>query len=153
MILVIVACFLAWRYFSNEPIQKILRIAVVGLIMTGITTAVATSLPITEVSLGPTQELRVMPPTAFPFTMQQYRDYDSNQFYYRIVLGWPDGIQIYKGITQDDQSEYIHLAHLNTGILLGEYMFLGLVSILAVVSLLKARKVKTEDAKTTVAAT
>ena len=153
MILVIVACFLAWRYFSNEPIQKILRIAVVGLIMTGITTAVATSLPITEVSLGPTQELRVMPPTAFPFTMQQYRDYDSNQFYYRIVLGWPDGIQIYKGITQDDQSEYIHLAHLNTGILLGEYMLVGLVSILAVVSLFEARKVKTRDVKTTAAAT
>ena len=153
MILVIVACFLAWRYFSNGPTQKIMRIAIVGLIMTGITTAIAASLPITEVPIGSTQELRVMPPTAFPFTMQQYRDYDSNQFYYRIVLGWPDGIPIFKGTTQDDQSEYIHLAHLNTGILLGEYMLVGLVSILAVVSLFEARKVKTRDVKTTAAAT
>jgi len=67
--------------------------------MTVITTG---SIPVVEIPTGPNQEFRMMPPTAFPFTMQQYRDYDSNQFYYRIVIGWPTGIPIYEwGIEND----------------------------------------------------
>ena len=107
-----------------------LRTAIVGILITGITVAAAASLPIIEIPTGSDQELRVMPPTAYPFTMQQYRDYNTDQFYYRIVLGWPDGIPLYQGATMDDQSEYIHLAHLGAGVLLGLYMTAGLCVLL-----------------------
>ena len=148
MIFVIIACAIAWKYISGRPTQKILRIAIIGIIVTGLTTAFAVSLPITDIPMGSEQELRVMPPTAFPLTMQQYRDYDTDKFSYRIVIGWPDGIPIFQGITYDDQSEYIHLAHLSTGILLGGYMIVGLVSVLLVIYLVEIRKAKTEGAET-----
>lgn len=104
----------------------------------------AASLPVTEISTGSNQELRVMPPAAFPFTIQQYRDYDTNQFNYRIVIGWPDGIPIYESVTMDDQSEFIHLAHLSAGLLLGIYQLVGLAALLIVIYLFDRRRLNTE---------
>ena len=147
MIFVIIACAIAWKYVDGNPVQKTLRIALVGFVVAGISTVLAASLPITEITLGSDQELRVMPPTAFPLTTQQYRDYDTSQFYYRIVIGWPNGVPIFKSVTMDDQSEFIHLAHLNTGILLGEYMMAGLVGILAIIYLFEVRRIKSGSKK------
>ncbi len=144
LIFVIITCALAWKYFSSGSNQKMLRITIVGIIIAGVTTAVAASLPVTEISTGSNQELRVMPPAAFPFTIQQYRDYDTNQFNYRIVIGWPDGIPIYESVTMDDQSEFIHLAHLSAGLLLGIYQLVGLAALLIVIYLFDRRRLNTE---------
>jgi len=118
---------------SGNIAKRVDVLVAIVAIVTGMTIITAASIPIVAISTGPNQELRVMPPTAFPITMQQYRDYDLGQFYYRIVIGWPDGIPIYEGVENYDQSEFIHLAHLNTAMLLGAYEIAGVMAILVIV--------------------
>lgn len=114
--------------------------AIVAILITGLTAATAGSIPVIEISTGPNQELRVMPPTAYPFTMQQHRNYDTNQFYYRIVIGWPDGLPIYEGLEVDDQSEFIHQTHFYIAILLGEDISAGLMMSLSVLFFFEKRR-------------
>ncbi len=114
--------------------------ALIAVIITALTAITAGSFPIVEISTGSNQELRVMPPTAFPFTMQQYRDYDTSQFYYRIVVGWPNGFPLYEGMAVDDQSEFILRTHLYIALLLGEDISAGLMISLSVLFLLEKRR-------------
>ncbi|TFG32820.1 hypothetical protein EU527_09320 [Candidatus Thorarchaeota archaeon] len=144
MLFVVIACVFAWLRLNGNTSQKLIRIALIGIVISGITVVLSASIPIISVPLGTEQELRVMPPTTFPLTMQQYRDYDADLFYYRIVLGWPDGLPVFEGVPFDDQSEFILRAHLNTGILLGGYMIAGLATLLVIIYLLELRKQKIE---------
>ena len=140
MIFVVLACVVARNRLQGKLSEKALGIAIIAVVIAGMTVITAGSIPVVEIPTSPNQELRVMPPTAFPLTMQQHRDYDSNQFYYRIVLGWPDGIPIYEGVATDDQSEFIHFTHLYMIVLLGEYLAVGTMMVLAVVLLLELRR-------------
>ncbi|MHA2262517.1 MAG: hypothetical protein ACXAEN_09030 [Candidatus Thorarchaeota archaeon] len=140
MIFVVLACVFAWKRLQGELIERAVGIAIISVLVTGMTVITAGSVPVAVVRTGPNEVLRVMPPTAVPFTMQQYRNYDTNTFYYRIVIGWPNGIPIYEGMEIDDQSEYIIPAHLYVAVLLGAYMAAGTVMALAVVFLLGLRR-------------
>ena len=126
----------------GEGRKKIIQIATIGILATGILTTAAASLPIVTVSTGVNQELRVMPPTEFPLTMQQYRDYDTHQFNYRIVLGWPDGFPIYESMLIDDQSEFIHITHIVAAAFLGIYQFTSLMVIIGLIYILESQKGK-----------
>lgn len=53
----------------------------------------------------------------------------------------------YEGIALDDQSEHIHLAHLSTRILVGVYMFAGLVALSAVIYIAERRRAKSKEAQ------
>ncbi len=123
--LVVLACLGAWSRLGGSRTKRAYETLFVGVLMAGMTAFTATSIPIIEIPIGPEQELRVMPPTAFPFTIQQHRDYDTNQFYYRIVIGWPDGIQIFRTVATDDQSEFIHWTHFGMMVILGLYMLVS----------------------------
>jgi len=131
---------LAWKSIQGEGRKKFIYIGIVGILITGLVTIAAGSLPVVTVSTGVDQELRVMPPAGFPFTMQQYRNYDTNQFNYRIVLGWPDGFPIFESVLTDDQSEFIHIAHLVTATYLGLYLFSSLVVILGLIYIFERYK-------------
>ncbi len=145
MIIVALTCFLVWKHQRGNIAKRIDVLVAISVLVTGLTFITAASPPMVEIPTGPNQELRVMPPTAFPFTMQQYRNYDLDQFYYRIVIGWPDGIPIYEGVANDDQSEFIHFAHLYTAMFLGAYMVVGLMVILVIVYLLALRRPRKES--------
>ncbi len=140
MIVVAFACIFVWKHRRGNIAKRLDVLVAVAVLVTGLTFITAVFPPIVEIPTGPNQELRVMPPTAFPFTMQQYRDYDSDQFNYRIVIGWPDGVPIFEGVTTDDQSEFIHLAHFYTAMILGAYMVVGLTVILTIVYLFALRR-------------
>ncbi|MFW9808496.1 MAG: hypothetical protein ACFFE6_03855 [Candidatus Thorarchaeota archaeon] len=131
MIFVVLACIIAWNRQNNTIVNKTLRITIIAVLVTGLVAITSGSFPIVEIPAGSNQELRVMPPSAYPFTMQQYRDYDTNQFYYRIVIGWPDGLPIFQSLAMDDQSEFINLTHLYIGVLLGEYIVTGSLMVIA----------------------
>ena len=137
MIFVAIVCLLVWKSVQGERKSRLIRVGVVGVLITGLVAITAASLPMMEIPTGPDQELRVMPPAGFPFTMQQFRDYDTNQFTYRIVLGWPDGIPLFEGMLTDDQSEYIHLAHLVTAEILTVYLLIGTVIVLGSIYILE----------------
>jgi len=131
---------LAWKLIQGEGRKKIIRMGIVGILITGAVTVTAGSLPVVSVSTGVDQELRVMPPAGFPLTMQQYRNYESNQFDYRIVLGWPDGLPIYESMLIDDQSEFIHVAHLVTATYLGLLLLTNLAIILGLIYIFEWQK-------------
>ncbi|MHA1135568.1 MAG: hypothetical protein ACTSSE_03700 [Candidatus Thorarchaeota archaeon] len=82
--------------------------------------------PILEIPAESEQTIRVFAPTAFPFTLQQHRDYNNNMFHYEIVVGWPDGLTIYETIPMDDQGEFILQRHIQTTVVLGLYVISGL---------------------------
>lgn len=146
MIIVALACYLVWKQERGNIAKRIDVLVAVAVLVTGLTFITAVSPPIVEIPTGPNQELRVMPPFAFPFTMQQYRNYDLQQFYYRIVIGWPDGIPIYEGVATDDQSEFMHFAYFYTAILLGGHMVVGLMVIIVIVYLFALRRQRVENA-------
>lgn len=131
MILIVLACLGAWSRLGESRTKRAYAALFAGVLVAGMTTFTAASVPILEIPIGPEQELRVMPPTAFPFTIQQHRDYDTNQFYYRIVIGWPDGIQIFRTVATDDQSEFIHWTHFGMMVILGLYMLASVPFIVA----------------------
>jgi len=148
VIFIVLSCFVVWSRMRGKLIEKTIGLTIIAVLLTGMTVITAGSIPVVEIPTGLNQELRVMPPTAFPFTMQQFRDYDANQFYYRIVIGWPNGIPIYEGIAMDDQSEFIHLAHLHVGVLLGEYVSAGIMMTLAVIFLFELQRRKQDQDET-----
>ncbi|MHA2322149.1 MAG: hypothetical protein ACXACG_10895 [Candidatus Thorarchaeota archaeon] len=145
MILPVIVCILAWNRVQGKLFERALGISLVAVLITGLTVATAGSIPVIEIPTGPNQELRVMPFTAFPFTMQQHRNYDTNQFYYRIVIGWPNGPPIYEGLEVDDQSEFIHQTHFYTAILLGEDIAAGLLMSLSVLFVSQRRQKREND--------
>ena len=83
--------------------------------------------------VGTEDVLRVQPPSTFPFTMQQHRDYEAGQFFYRIVIGWPDGLPVYEFPQSPDQSEFIHLQYYVCTILLAFLSMGGVVLALPII--------------------
>lgn len=140
LIIAVIVCVLAWKRLNSKPAKRAFEMATIAMLAIAITAFTAGSIPIIEIPTGLNQELRVMPPTAFPLTMQQHRNYDTNQFYYRIVVGWPNGVPIYEGPEVDDQSEFIHQTHYYTAILLGEDISAVLMMALSLFFLLEGRK-------------
>ena len=140
MILAVIVLAITWKHLKSTSINRAIKMALVAVVITAFTAITAGSFPIVEISTGSNQELRVMPPTAFPFTMQQYRDYDTSQFYYRIVVGWPNGLPLYEGMAVDDQSEFILRTHLYIAVLLGEDISAGLMISLSVLSFIEKRR-------------
>ncbi len=146
MIFVVLACIIAWNRPNKTIVNKALRITIIAVLVTGLVAITAGSFPIVEIPTGSNQELRVMPPTAYPFTVQQSRNYDTNQFSYRIVIGWPDGLPIFQSLAMDDQSEFIHLTHLYFAVLLGEYIVTGSLMVIAgLVFIEQLRRIKDKD--------
>ncbi len=134
MIFVILACFVAWRVLQRDSHERFNRLAVIVLLVTGLVVISAASLPIIHIYLGGNQELRVMPPTAFPFTLQQFWDHGPDLVQYRIVIGWPDGILIYERPLSHEVFGIMIYEHLLGATILAAFLFPVAIGILALIN-------------------
>jgi hypothetical protein len=140
MILVVLASCIAWMRSGGPLAERAVRTLIVTILVAGMTTIIAGSVPVAEIPLGTNETLRVMPGSAFPFTIQQYRDYDADLFSYRIVIGWPDGVTIYETALAEDQSHLIHWANFWAMAALGSWMLVGSVATIAFLSALQYKR-------------
>ena len=127
MFVILLVCLGAWVHLGRRYRNRSKIVIVIGVVTVVVTVLTASLGPIIDYPLGSNQALRVYPPTAYPFTMQQYRDYDASSFHYRIVVGWPDGVQIYSHAPTPDQSEFMHIQRFLTTVALGGYVAIGLL--------------------------
>jgi hypothetical protein len=69
--------------------------------------------------IGGDQTLTYFLPTCYPLSQVGWHDAAANQFFYLIVLGWPNGFPLHSfGIT-DDQSEFMRWQRFADGIIIG----------------------------------
>ncbi|MHA1907079.1 MAG: hypothetical protein ACW98Y_07280 [Candidatus Thorarchaeota archaeon] len=101
--------------------------------------------PIIELPLGDDEALRVFSPAAYPFSIQQYRDYENRLFSYAIAIGWPEGTLIIQRRIMDDQSEFIHMEHYSSGLSLGLILLAGMITSVAILSLIDRRRLIPKD--------
>jgi len=127
MFVILLVCLGAWAHLGRRYRNRSKMVIVIGVVAVVVTVLTASLPPIIDYPLGSNQVLRVYPPTAYPFTMQQYRDYDASSFHYRIVVGWPDGVQIYSHASTPDQSEFMHIQRFLTTVALCGYVATGLL--------------------------
>lgn len=127
MLVVMLVCVGAWMRLGKSYPRRIIVVVVLGIVAVGATTLTGSIPPITDYPMGQDQALRVYPPTAFPFTLQQHRDYDAGLFHYRIVLGWPDGLQVFAFNPRSDQSEYMAFQKALATLVLGGCLAIGLL--------------------------
>jgi len=104
-----------------------------GIALVYITVVMGTAGSFIDFYVGTEEVLRVQPPGSFPFTMQQYRDYEAGQFFYRIVIGWPDGQPVYEFPQSPDQSEFMHAQHYACTIILAFLSMGGAVMALPII--------------------
>jgi hypothetical protein len=97
--------------------------------------------PITEISLNDDQALRVYPQIAYPFCIQQYRNYVTGFFRYSVNLGCPEGLPLLQFALQEDQSHFIHYQHYLSGLDLGLILLLGMVALVGSLYLLERKVV------------
>ena len=127
MLFAIIIVVILWLVFRKMKITWTLGLLAVGFMVAYLLTIGVGMGPLTEIQVGVDEVLRVSPPLSFPFTQQQYRDYSSGTFYYRIVLGWPNGNPVFEFSPQEDQSHFIHAQNYLT---LG---YIGLISLTGVI--------------------
>lgn len=134
MLIILGVIIATWILIGPITRKRMVSLLSVGLIISYIIAVMASMPPIIEVSLAEDEVLRAFSPAAYPFCIQQYRNYDSHIFSYAISLGWPEGMPLLQLASQDDQSEFIHIQHYLAGLSLGLLLLLimaVLVGILA----------------------
>ncbi|MDF1537725.1 MAG: hypothetical protein P1Q69_02340 [Candidatus Thorarchaeota archaeon] len=134
MLVVYAVIILAWLLMRADKNPKTLVLLSVGLITSFIVAIMASLLPITEILIGENEALRVFSPAAYPFCIQQYRDYDVGIFGYILSFGWPEGIPLVQTSTYDDQSEFIHYEHYSIGLALGLLLLLCMVALVGILT-------------------
>ncbi|TFF96698.1 hypothetical protein EU546_00880 [Candidatus Thorarchaeota archaeon] len=133
LFVVIVVVVVAWFLVRDAERHHLTVLLLAGLLSTYIVSVLAYMPTITEITIGVEEELRLGLPAAYPFSVQQYRDYAEGVFSYSIVLGWPRGLPVIQFPLYDDQSEFIRAEAYYSGLMLG---ILGLALMATVVVLL-----------------
>ncbi|MFW9787137.1 MAG: hypothetical protein ACFFE2_11065 [Candidatus Thorarchaeota archaeon] len=141
MIVVIVIVVVAWLLVSKTGWGQIVQLLSVGLVVSFIIAVMASLPPITEIPLSEDEALRVFSPVAYPFCIQQYRNYDANLFSYTISFGWPKGVPILQFALQEDQSHFIHAQHYFSGLSLGIFLLLVVVVLVGLFTLIERKKI------------
>jgi hypothetical protein len=101
----------------------------------------ASQAPILTIPIDDNEAFRVFSPAAYPFCIQQYRNYDTNMFSYSVNIGWPEGFPLLRLGLMEDQSHFIHAAHYSSGLFLG-LVLLTLVVVLVGTLTLVERKIQ-----------
>lgn len=146
MILVILVCLVSWKIFQGDSSEifnwrkEVPRFAVYVLLITGLIVVSAASLPIVQIPINSNQELWVMPPTAFPFTLQEIRYFSDDSVLCRVVIGWPDGIPIYERGPFHDVSGIVFYEHLVGATVIAAFLYPVAIAILALLYLQSNRK-------------
>ena len=141
MLIVIVIVVVTWLLVSETGKEKIVVLLSVGLITSFIVAVTASLPPIMEIPLSENEALRVFSPTAYPFCIQQYRNYDVNLFSYAVSFGWPEGIPLLQFALQEDQSHFIHAQHYFSGLSLGLLLLLVVVVLVGFLTLIERKSI------------
>lgn len=136
MLIVIVIVVIAWLLASESMTEKIVVPLSVGLITSYIVAVLASFPPIITIPLSENEAIRVFSPVAYPFCIQQYRNYDANLFSYMISFGWPEGIPLLQSALQEDQSHFIHAQHYFSGLYLGLILLVFVVALVGILTLI-----------------
>lgn len=139
LLLVIFVVVIAWLLLDKTGIEMTVFLLSVGLITSYIVAVMASLFPITEILLGENEVLRVFSPAAFPFCIQQYRDYSAELFRYSICFGWPEGVPLLQFHLLDSQSEFIHMEHYRSGLSLGLFLLLGMAVLVGILTIIDSR--------------
>lgn len=141
MIVVIAIVVVGWLLASKTGWGQIIQLLSVGLVISFIVAVMASLSPITEIPLSGDEALRVYSPAAYPFCIQQYRNYDANLFSYTISFGWPEGIPLLQFALQEDQSHFIHAQHYFSGLSLGLFLLLVVVILVSLLTLIERKNI------------
>ncbi len=144
MFVVVIVVILMWLSVRDIGKEKIAILLSTGLLISYIIAVLASLPPITEIPLSENEALRIFSPFAYPFCIQQYRDYGARLFSYALILGWPEGIPLIQLGLQDDQSEFIHAQHYFSGLILGIVLLLGVVILVGVLTVIDKRGLLTK---------
>ncbi len=141
MLIVIAIVVCAWFLGNGSKTERIIVTLSVGLVISYIVAVLASMPPITEIPLNDDEALRFFPQIAYPFCIQQYRDYAADLFSYSIIFGWPEGMPLVQFALQEDQSHFIHYQHYLAGFSLGLILLLGMVVLVGILSLIENKMV------------
>jgi hypothetical protein len=141
LIVVIAIVVVGWLLASKTGWEQIIQLLSVGLVISFIVAVMASLSPITEIPLSGDEVLRVYSPAAYPFCIQQYRNYDANLFSYIVSFGWPEGIPLLQFALQEDQSHFIHAQHYFSGLSLGLFLLLVVVILVSLLTLIERKNI------------
>ena len=141
LLIVIVTVVVAWLLAGESITEKVVVPLSVGLVISYIVAVMASFPPILYIPLSEDEAIRVFSPVAYPFCIQQYRNYDANLFSYTVSFGWPEGFPILKLGLMDDQSEFIHVQHYLSGLSLGLLLFLVAIVLVGTLTLIERKRV------------
>lgn len=136
MFVVYAIIIVTWFLIRSNQGPKPIALLSVGLIISFIVALLASMPPILEIVVGENETLRVFSPVAYPFCIQQYRDYDVGLFSYSLSLGWPEGLPLIQTAALDDQSEYINYQHYAIGLYLGILLLLSMVILVGILTVI-----------------
>lgn len=139
MLLVIAIVVVGWLLTRETGREQIVILLSIGLITSFIVSVIASLPPIITIPLNENEALRVFSPVAYPFCIQQYRNYDANLFSYMISFGWPEGIPLLQFALRDDQSEFIHEQHYLSGLSLGLLLLLVVIVLVGILNLIERK--------------
>jgi hypothetical protein len=139
LLIVIVIVIVAWLMVGEIGKEKIVVLLSVGLITSFIVAVIASLPPIIEIPLSGNEAIRVFSPAAYPFCIQQYRNYDAHLFSYAVTLGWPEGTPLLQFALRDDQSEFIHEQHYLSGLSLGLLLLLVVIVLVGTLTLIERK--------------
>ena len=137
LIVVAIVVILMWLCVRDfREMDKIVILLSTGLLISYIIAVLANLPPIIDIWLNENEALRTFPAHAYPFCIQQYRDYGAGLFSYALVIGWPEGIPVMQLALTDDQSEFIHMQHYFTGLILGIVLLVVVVILVSVLTVI-----------------
>ena len=139
MIIVIVVVIIAWLLASESITEKIVVPLSVGLVISYIVAVMASFPPIMTIPFGENEAIRAFSPVAYPFCIQQYRNYDAHLFSYAVIFGWPEGTPLLQFALLDDQSEFIHVQHYLSGLTLGLLLLLVVIVLVGTLTLIERK--------------
>ena len=139
MFIVIVTVVIAWLLASKSISEKIVVPLSVGLVTSYIVAVMASFPPIMTIPLSENEAIRVFSPVAYPFCIQQYRNYDASLFSYSVNIGWPEGFPLLQLGLQEDQSHLIHAQHYLSGLSLGLLLLLVVIVLVGTLTLIERK--------------
>jgi hypothetical protein len=140
LLIVIVLVAITWLLASESTAEKIVVPLSVGLVTSYIVAVMASFPPIMTIPLGENEAIRTFSPVAYPFCLQQYRDYDTNLFSYSVNVGWPEGFHLLELGLQEDQSHLIRAAHYFSGLFLGLVLLVFVVTLVGILTLAERKR-------------
>jgi fucose 4-O-acetylase-like acetyltransferase len=139
LLIVIVAVVIAWLLASESIAEKIVIPLSVGLVISYIVAVMASFPPIMTIPFGENEAIRAYSPVAYPFCIQQYRNYDAHLFSYAVIFGWPEGTPLLQFALQEDQSHLMHAQHYLSGLSLGLLLLLVVIVLVGTLSLIERK--------------